>query len=91
MNNINVKKGDKVKQGQVLGEMGSTGNVTGPHCHFEFSFNSGMYSMSRDPMFWVFEEHILRNYKVRPIKDTEEKTENNENNDNTENTETNNN
>lgn len=78
MNNLTVKKGDKVKQGQVLGLMGTTGNVTGPHCHFEFAFNSGMYMLSRDPMFWVFEEHILRNYGVKPIKETEEKIENKE-------------
>lgn len=80
MNSLTVKKGDKVKQGQVLGLMGTTGNVTGPHCHFEFSFNSGMYSLSRDPMFWVFEEHILTNYGVKPIKETEENIEKKEEN-----------
>ena len=80
MNSLTVKKGDKVKEGQVLGLMGTTGNVTGPHCHFEFSFNSGMYSLSRDPMFWVFEEHILTNYGVKPIKETEENIEKKEEN-----------
>lgn len=32
---IYVKEGDIISQGQAIGEVGSTGNVTGPHLHFE--------------------------------------------------------
>ncbi|MHA1218211.1 MAG: M23 family metallopeptidase [Candidatus Heimdallarchaeaceae archaeon] len=34
-NNLKVKSGDKVKQGQVLGLLGNSGNSTAPHLHFQ--------------------------------------------------------
>ena len=37
----NLKVGDKVKEGDIVGEIGSTGGVTGPHVHVEYSeYNS---------------------------------------------------
>lgn len=40
LSEIDVKKGDKVVKGQRIGQVGSTGTSTAPHCHYEVRINN---------------------------------------------------
>jgi murein DD-endopeptidase MepM/ murein hydrolase activator NlpD len=40
-----LRKGQRVSQGEVIGQVGATGMATGPHLHYEFRFNG----VQRDP------------------------------------------
>lgn len=49
MSKLLVKKGQNVYRGQIIGYMGSTGNATGQHLHFEVLWKSKRYN----PLNWL--------------------------------------
>lgn len=48
--NVFVKEGEKVKRGQLIAQVGSTGAATGPHLHYEVHVDG----VPTDPMKFVF-------------------------------------
>ncbi|MFQ5661069.1 MAG: peptidoglycan DD-metalloendopeptidase family protein [Gammaproteobacteria bacterium] len=49
MHNIKVKEGQEVSKGEVIGTVGRTGRVTGPHLHWSVILNKAMI----DPLMFI--------------------------------------
>jgi murein DD-endopeptidase MepM/ murein hydrolase activator NlpD len=59
MNKQNVKRGDKVKRGDVIGFVGNTGTSTGPHIHYEVHKNR----KAVDPSHHYFQDLTADEYE----------------------------
>lgn len=54
MSKLLVKKGDSVYRGKIIGYMGSTGNSTGQHLHFEVIWKGKRYN----PLNWLDDDFV---------------------------------
>jgi len=53
LSEILVTQGDRVKVGQVVGSVGSTGIALGPHLHVEVRVGGDSYADTRNPELWL--------------------------------------
>ncbi len=58
MYKVKVKHGEKVKRGEVIGWVGSTGKSTGPHCHYEVHRNGDPV----DPVYYFYNDITPEQY-----------------------------
>jgi len=59
MSSFDVKKGQRVKRGEIIGKSGKTGRITGPHLHYAFR----LYNITVDPLQYMeVYNNILKDY-----------------------------
>ena len=59
MSTFNVKRGEKVKRGSIIGYVGNTGTSTGPHIHYEVHKNG----KAVDPKYYFFKDLTASEYE----------------------------
>ena len=55
---VKAREGQRVKRGEVIGWVGSTGASTGPHCHYEVHING----VPVDPVYFFFNDLNAEQY-----------------------------
>lgn len=58
MYRIKARVGQKIKRGEVIGYVGSTGKSTGPHCHYEVHRNTNPV----DPVYYFYNDLTPEQY-----------------------------
>ncbi len=59
LSELKVKQGQKVKRGQLIGYSGSTGMSSGPHLHYEVSYNN----VKTDPIDFIYMDLSPQEYR----------------------------
>ncbi len=58
MYRIKARQGQRIKRGEVIGWVGSTGKSTGPHCHYEVHING----QEVDPVYFFYNDLNAEQY-----------------------------
>ena len=53
LSRIHVRLGQRVRQGEVIGQVGMSGVALGPHLHFEVRVGRNAFSSTRNPELWL--------------------------------------